>query len=335
MKNDPKCLTPILLLGLLMDLLLSGRAVVWTRLGVATALLAVLLLGALCGAVYAAWRYAGACRWLRLLFAALLVLAGATQLLRLNALYRYAYPGATSLLGIGLAVLLPVLYLRQEGALAQTGNIALALFGVGCLLLVGSTAARLRITNLQGAALGPAGYVGALQSQLWLYPEYLLPAVLYGKQKKENQYPPFKLPLWGVLAGVASTLLLELLFGAALPSIQNPAHTAAAYGQLSVFNRLEWVQLMLWTVAVVVKLALYLYAIGGLVFCYGRPGPPAATLGAYAGYGVAVVLLAALLQVFSLEVLVAYQEEALLLLAVVILVAGGVQCGLQKTKRQR
>ncbi len=57
-------------------------------------------------------------------------------------------------------------------------------------------------------------------------------------------------------------LILELFYGAAMPLRIDPVHAAARCGALSIFNRLEWLQFILWVMAVTVKLALYLYALG-------------------------------------------------------------------------
>ncbi len=56
-------------------------------------------------------------------------------------------------------------------------------------------------------------------------------------------------------------LILELFYGAAMPLRIDPVHAAARCGALSIFNRLEWLQFILWVMAVTVKLALYLYAL--------------------------------------------------------------------------
>ena len=46
-----------------------------------------------------------------------------------------------------------------------------------------------------------------------------------------------------------------------MPLRVDPLHAAARCGALSVFNRLESLQLILWAMAVTLKLALYLYAM--------------------------------------------------------------------------
>ena len=46
-----------------------------------------------------------------------------------------------------------------------------------------------------------------------------------------------------------------------MPLRADPVHAAARCGALSIFNRLEWLQFILWVMAVTVKLALYLYAL--------------------------------------------------------------------------
>ena len=60
---------------------------------------------------------------------------------------------------------------------------------------------------------------------------------------------------------VGMHLILELFYGAAMPLRIDPVHAAARCGALSIFNRLEWLQFILWVMAVTVKLALYLYAL--------------------------------------------------------------------------
>ena len=80
-------------------------------------------------------------------------------------------------------------------------------------------------------------------------------------------------------------LLLELFFGAAMPTRQTPVQGAAQCGALSIFNRLEWLQILLWCMAVTVRLALYLYAMVDL--WGGRAGAGSAA----AGWGFAAVVM--------------------------------------------
>ena len=60
-------------------------------------------------------------------------------------------------------------------------------------------------------------------------------------------------------------LVLELFYGAALPQRTDPIHAVARSGALSIFNRLESAQLILWIMALTLKLALYLYAMSLLL----------------------------------------------------------------------
>ena len=73
-------------------------------------------------------------------------------------------------------------------------------------------------------------------------------------------------------------LVLELFYGAAMPLRVDPLHAAARCGALSIFNRLEWLQFILWVMAVTVKLALYLYALVRLLGGQSRAENSAAGL---------------------------------------------------------
>ena len=78
--------------------------------------------------------------------------------------------------------------------------------------------------------------------------------------------------------------MLELFYGAAMPLRADPLHAAARCGALSVFTRMEWLQLILWVMAVTVKLALYFYAMTRLLGGEARQENAAANLGSFYVY---------------------------------------------------
>lgn len=119
---------------------------------------------------------------------------------------------------------------------------------------------RLHITNLQVVSLDFSDLTTAAKEQLILYPEYLLP-VLWPKQENYPRHPLLRLAFLAIWFDIGIHGVLELFYGAAMPLRTDPLHAAARCGALSVFNRLESLQLILWTMAITVKLALYLYAI--------------------------------------------------------------------------
>ena len=122
--------------------------------------------------------------------------------------------------------------------------------------MLASVLPRLCIVNLQTAALTQGDFLAAVRDQLTLYPEYLLPA-LWPEQDKRGRHTLLRLAAWALAFDVGMHLILELFYGAAMPLRIDPVHAAARCGALSIFNRLEWLQFILWVMAVTVKLALY------------------------------------------------------------------------------
>ena len=142
---------------------------------------------------------------------------------------------------------------------------------------------RLHITNLRNAALIWPDFADAARDQLTLYPEYLLPA-LWPEPQKRGRHT--LLWLAGVALGFDVTIhaMLELFYGAAMPLRADPLHAAARCGALSVFTRMEWLQLILWVMAVTIKLALYFYAMTRLLGGEARQENAAANLGPFCVY---------------------------------------------------
>lgn len=262
MKGSNPSLFGALLLSLLVRCLLRAQTLYWTRTGLLT-LVPGVLFSALAGILFArAWPVAK-CRLLCLLFSAVLMLGAIQDLLSLWRLYTAAYPDAVSLFGICLTVLIPVLYLRRVSSIAQTANVVLGLLLAAALVLVLSLASRLQIVNLQ-ADTSAADLKNAVAARCVIFPELLLPALRQEKKQPVNR-TVFRLAAFGSLFEVGMHLILELFYGAAMPQMDNPLHQAARCGSLSVFDRLEWLQLIVWTMALSVKLGLYGYAAAYLL----------------------------------------------------------------------
>ena len=267
MKCEHPSLYAALLVGVLVNVLLRSQTAYWCRAGAAAALVCAPVL-ALVGTLFAAsWRQ-GATPLLRLLFAVLL--AGTSVL-------------AVTQLALCLLVLLPILYLRRVSAISQTAYVVLCLLCVATAGMLLSVFPRLRVTNLQNIALTLPDFADAASDQLTLYPEYLLPA-LWPEPQKRGRHTLLRLAGAALGFDVAIHAVLELFYGAAMPLRADPLHAAARCGALSVFTRMEWLQLILWVMAVTVKLALYLYAMTRLLGGESRQENAAANLGSFCVY---------------------------------------------------
>ena len=145
-------------------------------------------------------------------------------------------------------------------ALSQSAYAVLCLLaGAGVLLLL-SAAPFLRLPNLSARPLTPAQLGTAAADQLTLFPEYLLPA-LWPAPQKQDRRTAGRLAALALGADVGAHFLLALFYGDAMFRQADPLHAAARSGGVSVFHRLDWLQLTLWVMAVTLKIALYLYAV--------------------------------------------------------------------------
>lgn len=270
MKRDCPSLLAALTVGLLVNLFLRSQSAYWPRAGAAAALICVPVLAGVGYAFAAAWQ-CGASPLARLSFAGLLFGTSALEVLQFWQMIRRLYPAEASLTAICLMVLLPVLYLRRVSALSQTAHVVLCLLVLGSGFLLLTVLPLLHFTNLQPAALQPEDYAAAARAQLTLYPEYLLPA-LWPRHSSGPRHPRLRLAAIALWADVGLHLVLELFYGAAMPQRTDPVHGVARSGALSIFNRLESVQLILWIMALTLKLALYLYAISVLLLHTPRAG---------------------------------------------------------------
>lgn len=259
MKHDSPSLLAALTVGVLVNVLLRSQGAYWPRAGVATALVCVPALAA-AGYLFAhAWNQ-GKSPLLRLLFAVLLFYTSALELLHFWNLAQRLYPGTVSMTAVCLMTLLPVIYLRRVSAISQTAHVVLCLLGLATVFMLLTVLPRLQLTNLQNVPLQISDFTAAAKEQLTLYPEYLLPA-LWPRKEKKSRYPLLRLASLAIGFDVGVHFLLELFYGAAMPTRIDPVHAVARCGALSVFNRLESLQLILWVMAITLKLALYLYAI--------------------------------------------------------------------------
>ena len=282
MKRETPSLYAALLVGVLVNVLLRSQTAYWCRAGAAAALLCAPLLAGVRALFAVCWRQ-GATPLLRLLFAVLLAGTTVLELLRLWGLAQRLYPGAITQLALCLLVLLPILYLRRVSAISQTAYVVLCLLVVATVGMLLSVLPRLAVTNLQVRSLTSADLADAARDQLTLYPEYLLPA-LWPEPEKRGRHTLLRLAGAALGFDVAIHLMLELFYGAAMPLRADPLHAAARCGVLSVFNRMEWLQLILWVMAVTVKLALYLYAMTRLLGSESRQENAAANLGPFGVY---------------------------------------------------
>ena len=253
MKRECPSLFAALLVSLLVNVLLRSQTAYWPRAGLFSAVVCAPLLAGVGWLFARSWRLAADPVY-KLLFGALLVYTSVLELLRLWQLADRLYPGAVTLTSVCLLVVLPVVYLRRVSALSQTAYAVLCLLVLATVAMLASVLPRLCIVNLQTAALTQGDFLAAVRDQLTLYPEYLLPA-LWPEQDKRGRHTLLRLAAWALAFDVGMHLILELFYGAAMPLRIDPVHAAARCGALSIFNRLEWLQFILWVMAVTVKLA--------------------------------------------------------------------------------
>lgn len=324
MKEKHPDLFGALLLSVFVHILLRSQTLFWTRTGL-LAMLPGIAISALVGLLFAhCWplvkgKLSGG------LFGVLLAISAALEIHGLWQLYTVLYPDSVSLLGISLTVLIPVLYLRRISAVAQTGNVVLGLMVVAGVVLVLSVADRLRIDNLQTDVVSADNLQQALTAQETLYPELLLPA-LWPDREKRGSHTIIRLAILGTVFQTGVHLLLELFFGAGMPQAVNPVHQAARFGNLSIFDRLEWLQLIVWTMAVSVKLGLYLYAFTRLTGGKGvrennLNGLPQFVLAS----GMWIILCMILKRLDLYAQINAWQTVAVWLFAIGVVLAGGVR----------
>ena len=182
----------------------------------------------------------------------LLAISSALEILRLHALFGSVYPGTLGLAGTCFVVLAPVIYLRREPALRQTAN-ALLVFGAACMaIMVLSVAPRLHVPNLHAAPLTGQDWQAGVCFSAGA-PAGISAVCLLAPQPGQRCRKAVTFAASALGFDAAVHLLLELFFGAAMPTRQTPVQGAAQCGALSIFNRLEWLQILLWCMAVTVR----------------------------------------------------------------------------------
>lgn len=333
MKREAPNLFAALLLGVFGNVLLSSQAEYWVRPGLLLLPLSIMLLTTVSLAFSWAWEQVGQSKVTHWLLLVLLAMSSAIEILRLWRLFVSAYPDGMSMFGICLMIVAPVIYLRRVSSIAQTANVVLAVLFVASVFMVISIASQLRLSNLQSIPLSARQVEITVCAQSILYPEFLLPALWPGSARF-GKHTLLRLAGFGLTFSAAVHLLMELFFGADAPLRENPLHTVAQSGALSIFNRLEWLQLILWTMVVTVKLALYLYA--GVHLMGGRACQSennAVGLDRFPFYFGLMLFLCALWRSADVTMLLKIRNGLLLLYAVAI-IAGGVCRWLLKQKTE-
>ena len=328
MQSKTRSLLAALLVGVLVNVLLRSRTAYLPRAGFAAAFLSIPILAG-CGWLFAhCWRV-GQCAFLRVIFAGLLFFSSAVELLRLWRLAARLYPDAVSLTIVCLTVTLPVVYLRRVSAISQTANVLLCFVCISTVFMLLSVYPRLHLTNLQVYRLTAADLRIALQDQLTFYPEYLLPA-LWPESDKRGRHTLLYLAGAGIFFDALLHLVLELFYGAAMPVRIDPLHAAARCGALSIFNRLEWLQLLLWVMVITLKLAVYLYAMVRLLGGQSKTENTAAGLDRFPLYLCGLWLLCALLRRIDPDILLQLRSHLVWAFAALVWIGGLTVCLLRK-----
>lgn len=330
MKHDCPSLLAALVVSLLVNTFLRAQGAYWARAGAAAALVCVPLLAGVGYLFSAAWR-CSAGPLARIAFSVLLLGTSALEILQFWQMLRRLYPETASLTAICLMLLLPVLYLRRVSSLSQTAHVVLCLLVLGTAFLLLTILPLLHFTNLQPIPLEREDYAAAARAQLILYPEYLLPAV-WPRCGREPRRPRLRLAAIALWSDVGLHLVLELFYGAAMPQRTDPVHAVARSGALSIFNRLESVQLVFWIMALTVKLALYLYAMA-LLLPHGRRSGTSVKLAHFPLYFGGLWLLCLLLRKADLEQAMALRNEATWLFVLLVGMGGAAVWLYRKVKR--
>lgn len=325
MKREAPNLFAALLLGLFGNIVLSSQIGYFARTGILLLPAGVAILTAVAWGFSVGWRMLEKSRIMRWCLLALLAMSSALEILRLWRLFESAYPDGMSMLGICLMIVVPVIYLRRVSSIAQTANVVLAVLIFACGLLVISIAPQLQVGNLQCVPFSLTEVRTTLCAQLILYPEFLLPALWPGSARF-GKHTFLRLAGWALVFSAAVHLLLELFFGADAIQQENPLHTAAQSGALSIFNRLEWMQLILWTMIVTIKLAMYLYAgvhlMGG---CACKSENNAVGLDRFPFYFALMLFLCALWRSSDIGVLTSVRNILMAIYAAGVILGGGIR----------
>lgn len=251
------------------------------------------------------WKDSALIRWL--LLSVFLYSAGA-DLMDLNRFYQTAYPQqlpgwVLSLLMLGSAAILAKGELRT---LKNLTRVVFPLLVISLVLLILSCWNMFHLNNLISWGWSRISREMFSLQNLMIWPEYLALAIWV---TEEGKAPLLWVPL--VRAGVCSVILVmaELAFGNR--GARWPAQSLSLLGQLSVFNRLEWIQITVWLLLLMTRLAFYLYLSRSIL------GKSDSFLLAGAAWAVSIGLTA-----LEPEIIWQIQQAALWAAAGIILVRG-------------
>ena len=204
------------------------------------------------------WKSSGLIRYF---LAVSFLFSAAVDLLDLNRFYQAAYPDQLHgwLLGI---LLLAVAVMAVRGnlrTLKHLTRIVFPLLAFSLVLLVLSCLGLFHPSNLSVWEGREVSRAAISLRNLIPWPEYLALA-LWGS--REGTFPLFWVPMARTGVSAFILILAELALGDR--GAQWPAHSLSLLGQLSVFNRLEWIQITVWLLLLLTRLGFSLYLAGQL-----------------------------------------------------------------------
>ena len=149
---------------------------------------------------------------------------------------------------------------------------------------------------------------------------------LWPAQDKRGRHTLLRLAGCALAFDVGMHLVLELFYGTAMPLRVDPVHAAARCGALSIFNRLEWMQFIVWVMAVTVKLSLYLYALVRLLGGQSKAENSAAGLDRFPLYLGGIWFLCAVLRKTDLDAALPLRDLLTWGLVVLTVMGGAAAC---------
>lgn len=183
------------------------------------------------------------------------------DLLDLNRFYQSAYPNQLHgwLLGILLLGAAGMMTGGELRTLKHLTRLMFPLLGISLALLTLSCAGLFHTSNLtawEGTEILREAF--SLRD-LIPWPEYLA-LVLWGS--REGTAPLFWVP--AARTGISAFILTLAELALGDRGARWPAHSLSLLGQLSVFNRLEWIQITVWLLLLMTRLAFLIYLAGRL-----------------------------------------------------------------------
>lgn len=211
---------------------------------------------------------------LKCLFAGYLLFAGGAAAVDFWQFYKTVFPrqiGCWAFLGLVLAAAM-LLGEGQRGSLENMAKILAALSAVALLIMLVSGWPVFHWENLSTVELSYPWLV-----HVRFLPEYL---ILCGLLRPKSPKAIFGLPgvFWGIQAALA--VITELALGSTAGK-DFPIYSVALLGKISVFNRLEGIQVLCWLLLLCLKTALFLWAVKQL-YPKGKPWVSALLIAAFA-----------------------------------------------------